>query len=145
PPLPRGARPRDRERGARPIRRPRRPMTVSELIARVRAYHPVGPVDTIQRAYDFSAEVHRGQRRLSGEPYLTHPVQVAGIIAEMRLDVPSVVTGLLHDTVEDTLATLDQIEGAFGSEIAAVVGDVTKVGDIDFASHEVEEARILRR
>src|SRR5437870_10275445 len=86
-------------------------MTVSELIERVRAYNPAATVDTIQKAYDFSAEVHRGQRRLSGEPYLTHPVQVAGIIAEMRLDVPSVVTGLLHDTVEDTLATLDQIEG----------------------------------
>ncbi|TMA54770.1 MAG: bifunctional (p)ppGpp synthetase/guanosine-3',5'-bis(diphosphate) 3'-pyrophosphohydrolase [Deltaproteobacteria bacterium] len=120
-------------------------MTVSELIERVRAYHPTGPVDTIQRAYDFSAEVHRGQRRLSGEPYLTHPVQVAGIIAEMRLDVPSVATGLLHDTVEDTLATLDQIEGTFGSEIATLVDGVTKIGRINFTSREEKQAENFRK
>ena len=81
-------------------------MTIAELVERVRGYTPTAPVEVIQKAYEFSAEVHKGQRRASGEPYLTHPLQVASIIADMRLDVPSVATGLLHDTVEDTLATL---------------------------------------
>ena len=120
-------------------------MTVSELIERVRTYHPAGSVDTIQKAYDFSAEVHRGQRRLSGEPYLTHPVQVAGIIADMRLDVPSIATGLLHDTVEDTLATLEQIEETFGAEIATLVDGVTKIGQINFTSREEKQAENFRK
>ena len=120
-------------------------MTVSELIERVRAYNPAATVDTIQKAYDFSAEVHRGQRRLSGEPYLTHPVQVAGIIADMRLDVPSIATGLLHDTVEDTLATLPQIEQTFGGEIATLVDGVTKIGQINFTSREEKQAENFRK
>src|SRR5438552_11585293 len=107
-------------------------MTVSELIERVRAYNPAATIDTIQKAYDFSAEVHKGQRRLSGEPYLTHPVEVASIIADLKLDVPSVVTGLLHDTVEDTLTTLEQVQTLFGPEIAALVDGVTKIGQINF-------------
>src|SRR5207247_6312108 len=136
-----GAAARDGRRRGRAIR----PVTVSELIERVRAYNPAATVDTIQKAYDFSAEVHRGQRRLSGEPYLTHPVQVAGIIADLRLDVPSVATGLLHDTVEDTLATLEQIEQTFGAEIAALVDGVTKIGQINFRSREEKQAENFRK
>jgi len=120
-------------------------MTIGELIDRVRAYHPAAPVDLIQKAYDFSAEKHHGQRRLSGEPYLTHPLQVAGIIADLRLDVPSVATGLLHDTVEDTLATLEQIEQTFGAEIAALVDGVTKIGQINFRSREEKQAENFRK
>ena len=96
-------------------------MTLPELVERVRQYNPSAATDAIERAYAFSAEVHKGQRRASGEPYLTHPLQVATIIADMRLDVPSVVTGLLHDTVEDTLATLEQVGELFGSEVATLV------------------------
>jgi len=120
-------------------------MTIGELIDRVRTYHPAAPVDLIQKAYEFSAEKHHGQRRLSGEPYLTHPLQVAGIIAELRLDVPSVATGLLHDTVEDTLATLEQIEQTFGAEIAALVDGVTKIGQINFRSREEKQAENFRK
>jgi GTP pyrophosphokinase len=120
-------------------------MTITELIDRVKAYQPAAPLDAIQRAYDFSAAVHRGQRRLSGEPYLTHPLQVASIIADMRLDVPSVATGLLHDTVEDTLATLPEIEERFGSEIAALVDGVTKIGQINFTSREEKQAENFRK
>src|SRR5207244_11009555 len=100
---------------------------VREPVAPVRADTPTAPLDGSQRAYEFSASVHKGQRRASGEPYLTHPLQVAGIIADLRLDVPSVATGLLHDTVEDTLATLAQIEQHFGTEIAGLVDGVTKI------------------
>ncbi len=120
-------------------------MTIGELIERVRAYTPSGPVEVIQRAYEFSAGVHKGQRRASGEPYLTHPLQVAGIIADLRLDVPSVATGLLHDTVEDTLATLAQVEERFGPEIAGLVDGVTKIGQINFTSREEKQAENFRK
>ena len=91
-------------------------MTLGELVTKIREYNPVADVGMVEGAYEFSAKVHRGQKRLSGEPYLTHPLAVAGIIADMRLDVPTVVTGLLHDTVEDTLTTLQEIDGEFGSD-----------------------------
>ncbi len=120
-------------------------MTIGELIERVRAYTPSGPVEVIQRAYEFSAGVHKGQRRASGEPYLTHPLQVASIIADLRLDVPSVATGLLHDTVEDTLATLAQVEERFGPEIAGLVDGVTKIGQINFTSREEKQAENFRK
>ena len=120
-------------------------MTIGELIERVRAYTPTGPVEVLQRAYEFSAGVHKGQRRASGEPYLTHPLQVAGIIADLRLDVPSVATGLLHDTVEDTLATLAQVEERFGPEIAGLVDGVTKIGQINFTSREEKQAENFRK
>jgi GTP pyrophosphokinase len=120
-------------------------MTIGELVDRVRGYMPTAPVDVIHRAYEFSAEVHRGQRRASGEPYLTHPLQVATLIADMRLDVPSVATGLLHDTVEDTLATLPQIDEHFGSEIAGLVDGVTKIGQINFTSREEKQAENFRK
>src|SRR5579885_3694238 len=120
-------------------------MTLGELIERVRSYSPGGDVEVIQRAYDFSAEVHRGQRRLSGEPYLTHPLQVAAIIADLRLDPASVATALLHDTVEDTLATLPEIEARFGPEIAALVDGVTKIGQINFTSREERQAENFRK
>jgi GTP pyrophosphokinase len=120
-------------------------MTITELVERVRAYAPTAPVDVLQKAYEFSAQVHHGQRRASGEPYLTHPLQVAGIIADMRLDVPSIATGLLHDTVEDTLATQEQIESTFGAEIAALVDGVTKIGQITFTSREEKQAENFRK
>src|SRR5215470_11723317 len=120
-------------------------MTLVDLIDKVRAYSPAAPLETIERAYEFSAEVHRGQRRLSGEPYLTHPVEVAGIIADLQLDVPSVATGLLHDTVEDTLATLDQVGKLFGPEIASLVDGVTKIGQINFKSREEKQAENFRK
>src|SRR5215831_15409243 len=120
-------------------------MTLGDLLDKVRSYNPAAPLDVVERAYAFSAEVHRGQRRQSGEPYLTHPVQVAGIIADLRLDVPSVATGLLHDTVEDTLATLPQLETMFGKEIAGLVDGVTKIGQINFTSREEKQAENFRK
>src|SRR5437867_7651759 len=79
---------------------------ISDLVEKVQSYYPAANVDLIRKAYEFSAKVHKGQKRLSGEPYLTHPTAVADIIADLKLDVPSIVSGLLHDTVEDTLTTL---------------------------------------
>ena len=81
-------------------------MSLGELVEKVRAYHPDPDTGLIARAYSFSERMHEGQTRRSGEPYFIHPVGVASIIADMTLDVPSIVTGLLHDTVEDTLTSL---------------------------------------
>ena len=75
-----------------------REIRVGDLVEKVQAYHPTADVEIIRRAYDFSAAVHKGQKRLSGEPYLIHPIAVAGIIADLKLDVPSIVNGLLQDT-----------------------------------------------
>ena len=120
-------------------------MNLSELLGKLRDYNPAADLATVQRAYEFSAAVHRGQKRKSGEPYLVHPLEVASLIADLRLDVPSVVTGLLHDTVEDTLTTLAQVESAFGSEIATLVDGVTKIGQINFKSRAESQAENFRK
>jgi GTP diphosphokinase / guanosine-3',5'-bis(diphosphate) 3'-diphosphatase len=120
-------------------------VNLHELIAKVQDYNPAADVSTLQRAYDFSAEVHRGQKRKSGEPYLVHPLEVAGLIADLRLDVPSVATGLLHDTVEDTLTTLPQVESLFGGEIATLVDGVTKIGQLNFTSRAERQAENFRK
>jgi len=120
-------------------------MTIEELIGKLAAYNPGANVDLVQRAYEFSAKVHSGQRRLSGEPYLTHPLEVAGIIADMRLDVASVATGLLHDTVEDTLTTVEQVQNIFGKEIGDLVDGVTKISQINVRSREEKQAENFRK
>jgi GTP diphosphokinase / guanosine-3',5'-bis(diphosphate) 3'-diphosphatase len=120
-------------------------MTLQDLISRVQAYNPVADTAMISRAYEFSADVHRGQKRLSGEPYLTHPLEVAGIIADLRLDVPSIATGLLHDTVEDTLTSIQQVEQLFGPEVAALVDGVTKISQINFTTREEKQAENFRK
>ena len=121
------------------------PADVRSIISKVRAYHPEANVGLINDAYAFSERVHEGQKRRSGEPYFVHPVGVAGIITDMKLDVPSVVTSLLHDTVEDTLTTLDQIERHFGAEVAALVDGVTKIGKIHFTTREERQAENFRK
>jgi GTP pyrophosphokinase len=118
---------------------------IAELIDKVQAYYPAADGTLIRNAYDFSAKVHQGQKRLSGEPYLIHPMAVAHIIADLKLDVPSVVGGLLHDTVEDTLATLDEIKALFGREVAALVDGVTKLGRANFSSREEKQAENFRK
>jgi len=120
-------------------------MNINSLIERVRSYDSGADTELIRRAYDFSATVHKGQKRKSGEPYLIHPVEVAGIITELKLDIPSIATALLHDTVEDTLTTLDQIESAFGTEVAQLVDGVTKISQISFSSREEKQAENFRK
>src|SRR5512141_1046755 len=116
-----------------------------ELVEKVQAYFPAADVDLIRKAHDFSAKVHTGQKRLSGEPYLIHPTAVAGIIADLKLDVPSIVSGLLHDTVEDTLTTLDELKNLFGREVASLVDGVTKLSRTNFSSREEKQAENFRK
>ena len=120
-------------------------LSVNNLTEKIRSYYPAADVDLVRRGYDFSAKVHKGQKRLSGEPFLVHPLAVAGIIADLKLDVPSVVSGLLHDTVEDTLTDLEEIKTVFGSEIATLVDGVTKLSQVNFTSHEEKQAENFRK
>jgi GTP diphosphokinase / guanosine-3',5'-bis(diphosphate) 3'-diphosphatase len=102
-------------------------LRLNDILDRVHGYYPDADLDLIKKAYVYSAKVHQGQIRKSGEPYLVHPLEVSGLLAEMRLDEASIVTGLLHDTIEDTLATKEEIAELFGSDIADLVDGVTKL------------------
>jgi GTP diphosphokinase / guanosine-3',5'-bis(diphosphate) 3'-diphosphatase len=116
-----------------------------ELVERVKAYDPSVDEDALNKAYVFSMKAHGQQLRASGDPYFSHPVEVAGILSRMKLDSASIVTGLLHDTVEDTLATLEDIEKRFGPEIARLVDGVTKLSRIELQSDQTKQAENFRK
>jgi len=118
---------------------------IEDVIEKVERNRPEPDIDLIRRAYLFSAMHHRGQKRASGEPYLIHPLEVADILAEMRLDETSVSTGLLHDVVEDTLVDLDTIREYFGDEITRLVDGLTKIAHISNLSKEKQQAENVRK
>lgn len=118
---------------------------IEDVIEKVETNRPGADVDLIRRAYLFSALHHSGQKRASGEPYLIHPLEVADILAEMRLDEVGVSTGLLHDVVEDTLVDLDTIREYFGDEITALVDGLTKIAHISTLSKEKQQAENVRK
>jgi GTP pyrophosphokinase len=120
-------------------------LTGAELAARVQQYDPNVNTDLIVRAYHYSQEAHSSQRRASGEPYFLHPVEVASILAGLRLDGASIVTALLHDTVEDTAATLEDIEKHFGGEVARLVDGVTKLTRLELQSEQSKQAENFRK
>jgi GTP pyrophosphokinase len=116
-----------------------------DLIEKVRAANPDADTELLRRAYVFSAYEHKGQVRRSGEPYLVHPLEVADILADLRLDVVAVAAGLLHDIVEDTPNTIDRIRELFGPQVAHVVEGVTKISALQFASSEERQAESFRK
>ena len=118
---------------------------IEDVIEKVERNRPDPDIDLIRRAYFFSAMHHRGQKRASGEPYLVHPLEVADILADMRLDETSVSTGLLHDVVEDTLVDLDTIRDYFGDEITRLVDGLTKIAHISNLSKERQQAENVRK
>ncbi len=118
---------------------------ITEIVDTVQFHFPDADVSVLEKAYVYSAKVHQGQMRLSGEPYLTHPLDVADLLAEMRFDPVTVAVGLLHDTVEDTFATEEEIEEEFGSEIAELVSGLTKLSKIEFQSREEHQAENFRK
>ncbi|HQU93192.1 MAG TPA: HD domain-containing protein, partial [Pyrinomonadaceae bacterium] len=118
---------------------------IEDIIEKVEANRPNSNIELIRRAYLFSALHHKGQKRASGEPYLVHPLEVADILAEMRLDEVSVSTGLLHDVVEDTLVDLDTIRNYFGDEITLLVDGLTKIAHISDLSKERQQAENVRK
>src|SRR5690606_5337273 len=116
-----------------------------ELVDLVKSYDPGADEDALNRAYVFSMKAHGSQSRASGDPYFSHPLGVAEILARMKLDCASIITGLLHDTVEDTEATLEEIEALFGSEIGKLVDGVTKLSRIELQSDHSRHAENFRK
>ena len=117
----------------------------NDVLERLTSYQPNADIELLKKAYVFSAKVHLGQVRLSGEPYLNHPLEVAGILTQLKLDVASVATGLLHDTVEDTLTTPKEIQENFGEEIAQLVDGLTKISRMSLRSSEEHQAENFRK
>ena len=118
---------------------------LTDITSKLVSYHPTADIGFIEKAYVYSAKVHKEQVRLSGEPYLSHPLEVAGILTKMKMDEVSIASGLLHDTVEDTLAELKDIEYLFGKEVTTIVDGVTKISKIQFLSKEEQQAENIRK
>jgi GTP pyrophosphokinase len=116
-----------------------------ELVERVKRYDPDADEAMINRAYVFSVQKHGSQKRASGDPYFSHPIEVAGILTDFNLDDQTIVTALLHDTIEDTLVTYEEIEGAFGPDVARMVDGVTKLSKIEAMSENERAAENLRK
>jgi len=115
------------------------------LIEEIPKYQPGADLDVLARAYKFSAASHLGQQRASGEPYLSHPLEVANLLVDFKMDVTTVTAGLLHDVLEDTAATKADLEREFGREIADLVDGVTKIGKLAFSSREERQAENFRK
>lgn len=120
-------------------------LRITDILDKTQSYLPPEDLEMIKKAYIYSATVHQGQVRLSGEPYLTHPMEVAGILADMKMDVATIISGLLHDTVEDTLTTSEQVENEFGKDTAFLVSGLTKLSLISFGSQEERQAENFRK
>ncbi|HSL52313.1 MAG TPA: bifunctional (p)ppGpp synthetase/guanosine-3',5'-bis(diphosphate) 3'-pyrophosphohydrolase [Candidatus Deferrimicrobiaceae bacterium] len=115
------------------------------LIEEIPKYQPAANLDLLERAYRFSERSHQGQQRASGEPYLSHPLEVAGLLVNFKMDVTTVTAGLLHDVLEDTKATKGDLQREFGAEIADLVDGVTKIGKLAFSSREERQAENFRK
>jgi len=118
---------------------------LDQLLDRIRSYSTDADLGLVRKAYEFSAKAHEGQRRRSGEAYLQHPIAVAGVLTSLKTDVTAIVAGLLHDTLEDTVATADELEREFGKDVVHLVDGVTKIGKITFRSYEEKQAENFRK
>ncbi len=117
----------------------------NDIADRVLENNPSCDLSLLQRAYVFSAKVHEGQERLSGDPYLVHPLEVAGILVDLRMDEVTVAAGILHDTIEDTLATPEELRRLFGEPVAFLVEGLTKISKIEFTSVRERQAENFRK
>src|SRR5512138_3829153 len=116
-----------------------------DIHATVSRHHPAADLDILRKAYVFSAVEHKGQTRASGEPYLVHPLEVAAILAEMRMDPACVAVGLLHDVLEDTLTEPERLKAQFGGDVLHIVEGVTKISKIPFSTAEEHQAENYRK
>ena len=120
-------------------------ISLNDILEKMSRYLPGADLSLIEKAYVFSAKVHQGQVRLSGDAYLNHPLEVAAILADMKMDIATVASGLIHDTVEDTYTTLEEIQQTFGPEISALVDCLTRISRITLATHEEQQAENFRK
>jgi guanosine-3',5'-bis(diphosphate) 3'-pyrophosphohydrolase len=118
---------------------------LDQLVDRIRSYAADADLGLVRKAHEFSAKAHQGQLRRSGEPYLQHPIAVAGVLTSLKADVVAIVAALLHDTLEDTVATPDELEREFGKDVVHLVDGVTKIGKITFRSYEEKQAENFRK
>lgn len=118
---------------------------LNDITGEVLSYHPKADIQLIEKAYVYSAKVHRGQIRLSGEPYLSHPLEAAHILAKLKMDVICIAAGLLHDTIEDTVADLEEIREVFGEEVATIVDGVTKISKMHLVNRKERQAENVRK
>lgn len=119
--------------------------TLNDLLKKISEYHPAADLSAIKKAYEFSEKMHAGQIRRSGEPYISHPLNVAAILADLRLDLDSIITGLLHDTVEDTHVSVQDIKNEFGETVAALVDGVTKISKMQFRTSTERQGENIRK
>src|SRR5664280_987556 len=131
---------------AKPVKSPRsRMMRQYDLVERVRSYNPDTNEDLLNRAYVYAMKAHGAQTRASGDPYFSHPLEVAAILTDLKLDDATIVAALLHDTIEDTEATRAEIDNIFGHEIGALVEGLTKLKRLELVSREAKQAENLRK
>src|ERR1700677_2079525 len=131
---------------AKPVKSPRsRMMRQYDLVERVRSYNPETNEDLLNRAYVYAMKAHGSQTRASGDPYFSHPLEVAAILTDLKLDDATIVAALLHDTIEDTEATRAEIDSVFGQEIGALVEGLTKLKRLELVSREAKQAENLRK
>ena len=128
-----------------PASAPVRYLRQYELVERVKAYHPAVDEHSLNAGYVFAVAKHGSQKRASGDPYFSHPVAVAGLLADLRMDEHTVIAGLLHDTVEDTDATLEEIADLFGPEVRKLVNGVTKLGEIEYGKNASKQAENFQK
>src|SRR6201996_5857397 len=131
---------------AKPAKTPRKGMMRQyDLVERVRSYNPDTDEDLLNRAYVYAMKAHGAQTRASGDPYFSHPLEVAAILTDLKLDDATIVAALLHDTIEDTEATRAEIDSVFGHEIGALVEGLTKLKRLELVSREAKQAENLRK
>jgi guanosine-3',5'-bis(diphosphate) 3'-pyrophosphohydrolase len=123
----------------------RRSIGVTQLLNKLETYLPPAQVERVREAYEFGAQAHQGQKRLSGEPYIAHPVAVADILADLRMDAQTIIAAILHDVIEDTATAKDEIAERFGPEVAELVDGVSKLDQIQFRSRAEAQAESFRK
>jgi RelA/SpoT family (p)ppGpp synthetase len=123
----------------------RRALGINQLISKLENYLPAEQVERVQQAYEFGAAAHKGQKRLSGEPYISHPIAAANILADLHVDAETIIAAILHDVIEDTPAEMEQLVEKFGREVAELVDGVTKLDQIKFKSREEAQAESFRK
>ncbi len=120
-------------------------ISIDDILSAIRSYHAEADLDAVRKAYVYSANMHDGQKRPSGEPFITHPLEVAFILARLRMDMPTITTGLLHETLAETLATKEELRQEFGGEVAEMVDGVSKISKITFKTSEERQAENFRK
>jgi GTP pyrophosphokinase len=118
---------------------------LQDLMNIIKKYNPNNDAEIVERAYNYAVKAHAGQKRVSGEDYIIHPVEVAKILAELNMDNVTIAAGILHDVVEDTKCTYEDLKDVFGEEIAMLVDGVTKLGKLEYKTKEEQQAESLRK